>query len=164
MIGYATVDGERVALSSARTTRGREVVSAFGFADLNTNASTTSQSFFDAANEIEFTFNWFYADKDDIAMFSSGRIPVRHPQVDLGLPTNGTGKYEWRGFLHAGQAPARRPTPADGAITNWNNKPAAGWQAADDQWGYGSVHRSELLERRARPPADAHAGVHGRRR
>ena len=26
VIGYATVDGERVALSSARTTRGREVV------------------------------------------------------------------------------------------------------------------------------------------
>ena len=107
MLGYATVDGERVALSSARTTRGREVVSAFGFADLNDERPDRRESFFDVANEIEFTFNWFYADKDDVAMFSSGRIPVRHPQVDIGLPTKGTGKYEWRGFLHAGQAPAR---------------------------------------------------------
>ena len=40
-------------------------------------------------------------------MFSSGRLPVRHPQVDMGLPTNGTGKYEWRGFIAAGRAPAR---------------------------------------------------------
>jgi acyl-homoserine lactone acylase PvdQ len=145
VLGYATVNGERVALSSARSTRGREVVSAFGFADLNANVPTDAQSFFDVANEIEFTFNWFYADKDEVAMFSSGRIPVRHPQVDLGLPTIGTGKYEWRGFISQAKHP-QGTTPRDGAITNWNNKPAAGWQAADDQWGYGSVHRSELLQ------------------
>ena len=56
-------------------------------------------SFFDAAGKIDFTFNWFYADNNDIAMFSSGRLPEPHPQVDMGLPTDGTGKYEWRGFL-----------------------------------------------------------------
>ena len=145
VIGYATVDGERVALSSARTTRNREVVSAFGFADLNDGTVHDVDSFFDAANEIEFTFNWFYADKDDVAMFSSGRIPVRHPQVDLGLPTNGTGKYEWRGFLTQDKHP-HGTAPGDGTIVNWNNKPAPGWQAADDKWAYGSVHRNELLE------------------
>ena len=146
VLGYATVDGERVALSSARTTRGREVASAFGFADLNTNVPTDAQSFFDVASQIDFTFNWFYADDKDVAMYSSGRLPVRHPHVDIGLPTWGTGRYEWRGFLSADKHP-HGTAPADGTITNWNNKPAAGWEAADDQWGYGSVHRNNLLER-----------------
>jgi acyl-homoserine lactone acylase PvdQ len=152
VIGYATVDGERVALSSARSTRNREVVSAFGFAELNDNTVDDVESFYDAANKIEFTFNWFYADKDEVAMFSSGRIPRRHPQVDLGLPTKGTGKYEWRGFLRQDQHP-HGTAPADGTIVNWNNKPAPGWQAADDQWSYGSVHRNDLLESAARTPA-----------
>jgi acyl-homoserine lactone acylase PvdQ len=144
VIGYATVNGRRVAISSARTTRGREVASALGFADLNTNAVHDVQSFFDSANKIELTFNWFYADKDNIAMFSSGRLPVRHPQVDMGLPTNGTGKYEWRGFMSEDQHP-HGTEPSDGVITNWNNKQARGWQAADDQWAYGSLYREQML-------------------
>jgi acyl-homoserine lactone acylase PvdQ len=154
VLGYATVDGERVALSSARTTRGREVASAFGFADLNTNAPTDVQSFFDVVSQIEFTFNWFYADNEEIGMFSSGRLPVRHPQVDIGLPTDGSGRYEWRGFLTQDKHP-QGTTPADGTILNWNNKPAAGWQAADDNWSYGAVHRNDLLERTT-DPAQTH--------
>ena len=161
VLGYATVDGERVALSSARTTRGREVVAAFPFADLNANVPTDAESFFDVVSEIEFTFNWFYADDKDVGMYSSGRLPVRHPHVDIGLPTKGSGRYEWRGFLDADKHP-HGTTPADGTIVNWNNKPAAKWEAADDNWTYGSVHRNNLLERTRRPASDAHAGVHGR--
>ncbi len=144
VIGYATVKGKRVALASQRSTRGREVASALGFADLNSNEVHDVQSFNDAANKIDFSFNWFYADSDNIAMFSSGRLPVRHPQVDMGLPTNGTGKYEWRGFMTEDQHP-HGVEPNDGVITNWNNKQAAGWQAADDNWSYGSIHREQLL-------------------
>jgi Penicillin amidase len=36
--------------------------------------------------------------------------------------------------------------PSGARILNWNNKPAAEWTAADDEWAYGSVHRGELLE------------------
>jgi acyl-homoserine lactone acylase PvdQ len=152
VIGYATVDGERVALSSSRSTRNREVVSAFGFADLNDGTVHDVESFYDAANKIEFTFNWFYSDKDEVAMFSGGRIPNRHPQVDLGLPTKGTGKYEWRGFISRDKHP-HGTAPRDNTIVNWNNKPAPGWQAADDNWAYGSVHRVDLLETAANGPA-----------
>ena len=146
VIGYATVDGERVALSSARTTRGREVVSAFGFADLNLNVPTDADSFFDVVSGIELTFNWFYADKDEIAMYSSGRLPIRHPHVDIGLPDERHGTLRVARFPAANKHPHGK-TPADGSILNWNNKPAKNWQAADDQWGYGSVHRNNLLER-----------------
>jgi hypothetical protein len=31
-------------------------------------------------------------------------------------------------------------------IVNWNNRPAVDWGAADDNWSYGSVHRSTMLE------------------
>jgi acyl-homoserine lactone acylase PvdQ len=148
VIGYATVNGTRVALSSARSTRNREVVSAFGFAELNDSTVHSVNSFYRAANRIEFTFNWFYADKDNVAMFSSGLIPRRHRDVQLGLPTKGTGEFEWRGFLDRDRHP-HGTAPQDGTIVNWNNKPARRWQAADDQWGYGSVHRSELLEEAA---------------
>lgn len=30
-------------------------------------------------------------------------------------------------------------------MNNWNNKPARGFPASDDQWGYGSIGRVELL-------------------
>jgi acyl-homoserine lactone acylase PvdQ len=145
VIGYATVNGKRVAISRKRSTRGREGLSAFGFVDLNTNEVDSAKSFFRAMNQIEFTFNWFYADNRDIAMFSSGRLPRRHPHIDPGLPTIGTGKYEWRGFIPLSKHP-HQVNPRNGVILNWNNKPAPGFAAADDQWAYGSVHRNELLE------------------
>ncbi len=45
------------------------------------------------------TFNSFYIDNEHIAEYTSGKLPLRHPDVDPGLLTNGTGKYEWQGFL-----------------------------------------------------------------
>jgi acyl-homoserine lactone acylase PvdQ len=144
--GYARSNGERVAISNKRSTRGREVMSAIGFEDLNSNDVHDPASFADAMSKIEFTFNWFYADNENIALFSSGRVPVRAADVDLGLPTVGTGGYEWNGFYTPGQHP-QAVNPSGGRILNWNNKPASAWTAADDEWGYGSVHRGELLER-----------------
>jgi acyl-homoserine lactone acylase PvdQ len=142
--GYARSNGKRVAISNKRSTRGRELMSALGFADFNSNAVHDPASFIAAASKIEFTFNWFYADSDNIAMFSSGRVPRRADDLDLGLPTTGTGGFEWQGFLPASKHP-QAVDPSGAAIINWNNKPAAGWTAADDEWADGSVHRDELL-------------------
>src|SRR6266508_1059621 len=143
--GYARSDGQRVAILNKRSTRGRELMSALGFADLNSNTVHDPASFIAATSKIEFTFNWFYADNHNIAMLSSGRVPVRADGVDLGLLTIGTGAYEWQGFLPASKHP-QAVDPSGSTIINWNNKPAAGWTAADDEWAYGSVHRSELLQ------------------
>jgi acyl-homoserine lactone acylase PvdQ len=142
--GYATVGGRRVALSTRRSTRGRELMSALAFQDLNTNRVRDPQSFFRAMNQLEFTFNWFYADDRNIAMFSSGRLPVRAPDVASGLPTQGTGEFEWRGYEPLSRH-AQGVNPSSGAILNWNNKPARGFAASDDNWAYGPVQRVELL-------------------
>jgi len=95
--------------------------------------------------QIECTLNWFYADDHDIAMFSSGRLPKRPRGIDSGLPTVGTGRYEWRGFLSPAQH-AQVINPPSGAIVNWNNKSARDFGAADNNWGRGSIHRSLLLQ------------------
>jgi acyl-homoserine lactone acylase PvdQ len=95
------------------------------------------------------SFNGFYVDSKHIAYVSAGRLPVRAPGVDPGFPTVGTGDDDWRGFL----APAAHPQaidPPTGVLVNWNNKPAPGFSAADDNFAYGTVHRSLLLSRSVR--------------
>jgi len=145
VIGYATAQGRRVAISQKRATRGREALNAFAFADLNTNRVSSARSFLRVMAQIEFTFNWFYADDRDIAMFSSGRLPKRPRGIDSGLPTVGSGRYEWKGFLSPAEH-AQGINPPSGTIVNWNNTPATGFGAADSLWGRGSIHRSLLLQ------------------
>ena len=144
VIGYATVAGKRVAISAQRSTRGRELLSARAFYDLNTGRVSSAQSFLKSMGAVEFSFNWFYVDHRDIAYFSSGRLPVRAAGTDPALPTHGAGGYDWRGFVpFAGHA--RGINPSSGVILNWNNKPAANVGAADANFAYGSVQRVDLL-------------------
>jgi acyl-homoserine lactone acylase PvdQ len=144
--GYARAGGVKVAIALARTTRGRELRSIEPFYRLNTQQVRSAREFVRAMAGVEFAFNWFYADSKDIAMFSSGRLPLRAPGTDPSLPTVGTGDYDWRGFLTPAQH-ARAIDPPSDEILNWNNKPAAGVGAADSNWSYGSVQRVQLLQR-----------------
>ena len=82
VVGYATVDGRRVAISSKRSTRGRETLSAFFIEDLMTNKINSARSFLKSAQAFEVTFNVFYEDDRDIATMSTGRLPLRAPGVD----------------------------------------------------------------------------------
>ena len=144
VVGYATVGGKRVAISVQRSTRGRELLSTRAFYDLNTGRVTSAKDFLTTMNAVEFSFNWFYADDRDIALFSSGRLPIRAVGTDPALPTVGTGENDWRGFLPF-TGHARGINPPSGAILNWNNRPAADVGAADSNFAYGSVHRVDLL-------------------
>jgi acyl-homoserine lactone acylase PvdQ len=119
-------------------------VSALFFLDLSTNAVRSARDFAQAAAGMELTFNWFYADDRDIAQFTSGRLPVRPPTVDPGLPTKGDGEHEWRGFVPA-SAHAQSINPRSGMILNWNNKPARGFAGSDSEWTWGPVQRVDLL-------------------
>lgn len=143
--GYARVGGVKVAIALERSTRGRELVSTQPFYKLDTQQVHSAKEFLATMAGVEFSFNWFYADSKDIAMFSSGRLPVRAAGTDPALPTVGTGAYDWQGFLTPGQH-AQGIDPPSGTILNWNNKPAAGVGAADSNWSYGSVQRVQLLE------------------
>jgi acyl-homoserine lactone acylase PvdQ len=165
VIGYASVNGTRVAISQQRSTRGREIVSARAFYALNTGRVTSARQFQRTMSAVEFSLNWFYADDRDIAFFSSGRLPLRGPGIDPGLPTVGTGEYDWRGFLPAA-GHAQAINPRSGVLLNWNNKPAANVGAADSNFAYGSVQRVELIvaeiaKRKKHTLASATAAMNG---
>ncbi len=146
VVGYANVAGRRVAITTKRSSRGRDLLSALAFDDVDRGRVHSAKDFVRVMNQVEFGFNWTYADDRDIAFFSSGRMPVRPREVELGLPTDGTGNFEWRGFLPA-RAHPQAIDPRSGVLVNWNNKPALGFASADDQWTYGSLQRVQMLSR-----------------
>jgi acyl-homoserine lactone acylase PvdQ len=144
--GYATVNGERVAISSKRSSYGEDVLDILFNRRISNGSVDSARSFIQAANQSPQTFNSFYIDDKQIAEFTSGKLPIRHPQVDPGLPTKGTGEYEWSGFLTRKDKP--KGIKRGGKIVNWNNGVAHRFGAADDQWGRnGSVQRVDLLNR-----------------
>ncbi|UTI66588.1 penicillin acylase family protein [Paraconexibacter antarcticus] len=145
VLGYAKSHGRKVALSFDRASRGRDVLWELMFSRFSSGRVKDPKSFFAAAATSPFTFNVAYADDRHIATYSAGRLPIRDPRVDPRLPTNGTGPYDWKGFLPAAKH-AQALDPADGALVNWNNKPAPGFGPSDSEWGYGSVHRVQLLK------------------
>jgi acyl-homoserine lactone acylase PvdQ len=146
VVGYANVGGRRVAISSKRSSYGRDTLDQLPFQDLTLGRVRTPQQFTRAFLRSPQTFNAFYADDRHIAEVTTGRLPLRAPDVDPGLPTNGDGNHEWRGFLSAARHP-QQIDPSSGQIVNWNNKVARGFEAADNEWSYGISHRVNLLDR-----------------
>jgi acyl-homoserine lactone acylase PvdQ len=155
VIGYATVGGRRVAISQRRASYGRDILDQLPFQDLTNNRVRGPRGFIRSFLQTPQTFNAFYADDRDIAMVTTGRLPLRAPDVDPGLPTSGDGGHEWRGWLPAAAHP-QQINPRGGRLVNWNNKSARGFEAADDAWSYGSAHRVDLLNTRL----DRHRGKH----
>lgn len=144
-----TVAGAPVAVVIERSTYGREAASILGFSRFNDPGYVTdATSFKKAANGVDYTFNWFYADNRDIAFFSSGRLPVRASGTDTDLPRWAGRSYDPTGWLPAAGHP-QQVNPPTGYLASWNNKPARDFSAADDKWSDGSIHRSQALSRRA---------------
>jgi acyl-homoserine lactone acylase PvdQ len=141
--GTVTVDGQLYAIANDRADRGREPAGELAFSDLDSNRVHSPEQFFEAANELETTFNMAYIDSKNIAYFSTGRLPILAPGTDPSLPTLGNGEYDWRGFLSLDQHP-HEVAPASGLFLNWNTKPAPEWGAASDNFSYGAVQRVQL--------------------
>jgi acyl-homoserine lactone acylase PvdQ len=146
------VHGQPVAYASARTTYFHEADSALGFSALNDpGAVHDARSFQRAASDINFAFNWLYADAKDVAYYQSGWYPQRAPHTSPDFPIFGTGPYDWRGLntdLHTEKllSYARHPNAINQPfIVSWNNKQAPRWSAADDNYHWGSAFRAQLL-------------------
>ena len=110
------------------------------------------------AAKIDYTFNWFYVDNRDTGYFVSGLDPVRPTNVDPTLPTWGTGNAEWTGLSCPRSQHVHEVNPPQGFFVSWNNKPAPGFAAADDQYGYGQVFRSIMLVNQLQGAFAAHPG------
>jgi Penicillin amidase len=134
-----------------------ELDSAAGFAQFNDPSQMKNpQDFFNAANKIGYTFNWFYTDNQHIAYFNSGLNPVRAPHTDPPFPS--WSRYAWRGLN-----PSAQMTPASlterqmvenahphvidqDYLTSWNNKQAPGYGDGATGQEFSSVYRSQLLD------------------
>jgi hypothetical protein len=144
VIGTATSHGRPVVLTRRRSTFGRDGLNLAALKDMTDGKATTPQRFFSTANEFGFTFNWAYVSRHATAYFSSGLLPRRARGLDRGLPTLGTGAYEWQGYLSRDEHPHDVGGPGD-LLLNWNNKAAPGFMHGDDT-PLGSVHRVELFD------------------
>ncbi len=170
----AEIHGKPVAFTKLRATYYHEVDSALGFADFNNPQRMQSpQEFMKAACKIQYTFNWFFIDQEQIAYFNSGINPERDTQAHPDLPTRA--KDEWQGWTPPSQkllsgAPIQasdvdprtnisdqqpcsaHPQVVDQPyITSWNNKQAPGSRAPDNDYSRGPVFRSSMLDDRVEP-------------
>jgi hypothetical protein len=145
VIGTATVKRRAYAFARKRSTYGRDALNLAALKDMTEGRGTTPASFMKSANQFGFTFNWGYINRTGTANFSSGRLPVRPKGLDRRLPTLGTGKYNWKGFLKQRQHPNDTGGPK-GFLRNWNNRSAPGFMHGDDE-PYGSVQRVELFDK-----------------
>ncbi|MFE1437605.1 penicillin acylase family protein [Streptomyces sp. NPDC058739] len=151
----ATVDGKKVAYTTLRSSFLHEADSIIGFQMLNDPDHVTGpESFRTAAQHINYTFNWFYADSEHTAYYNSGDNPVRAQDVDPDFPVWARQAHEWRDWDPAANTAAYTPPSAHPNSTDqdyyvsWNNKQADGYSAAP--WGEGSVHRGDLLDARVK--------------
>jgi acyl-homoserine lactone acylase PvdQ len=151
VIARAMIGGQPYAYTKLRITYFHEVdPSALGFADFNNpEKMRTPQDFMRAANNIAYTFNWFYADNKHIAYFNSGANPVRPSYVDPNLPTFGRDPFLWQHFNPTNDTADIQPASAhphvidQDYLTSWNNR-----QAPNYNTGYSSLYRSQPLDER----------------
>ncbi|MFF1480783.1 penicillin acylase family protein [Streptomyces sp. NPDC058301] len=151
----ATVGGKQVAYTSLRSTYRHEADSIIGFQMFNDPTYVKDAATFQqAAQHVDYAFNWFYADSRTAAYYNSGKNPVRDPDVDPSLPVAADRAYEWQGFDPAYNTadytpPAQHPqSVGQDYYISWNNKQAKEYTAAG--FGNGSVHRGNLLDDRVK--------------
>ena len=142
--GYATAGGKRVAIARKRASFGRDVLWQLPFRDATIGRITGTRSFVKAFARSPFTFNVGYADDRDIAMFSAGELPAPRPARRPAAPDARHGRLRVARHARLEKLP-QQVNPGGGALLNWNNSPAPGFGAADDNWSYGSLHRVSLL-------------------
>ncbi len=156
------VGGTPVVYTQLRSTYQHELDSARGFLDFNTPDRMESPAEFQkAASRIGFTFNWFFANRKDIAYFNSGDNPQRADGTDPNFPVRACPTdacaFQWRNWdpatFVASYTPFEQHPQAINPpyMTSWNNKQAPGYRAADENYSYGSIFRSQSLDDALKP-------------
>jgi penicillin amidase len=141
------VNGKPVAFVRNRYFWKKELDSIAAFYKWNTRVRNI-KDFRKAASEFSMNFNAFYADANDIGWFHVGYLPKRPRGMHPSLPTWGTGRWEFKKKRFPFRRHPQVINPDQGWISNWNNKPAVGWDNTDHCCGgkWGSVQRVSLLQ------------------
>ena len=135
---------ERLAWVQRTTTRGDELDGAFAMTDVA--RADEYDEFVAALADLPFSFNYLYADSEDIAHVHTGRLPERNPDLDPRFPAPADA-HEWRETHEGTDLGIVVRNPSRGYLAQWNNAPVAGWRAGDEEGRWGSLHRVDLLDR-----------------
>lgn len=134
---------EHIAWCQRTTTRGDELAGVFAWAELGRQESFAE---FEAQlAEFPFTFNFIYADDEDIACVHTGKVPDRNPDLDHRFPAPGA-DHRWESMTTGTGMGMTVRNPDSGYFVQWNNAPVAGWRAGDTAGRWGSIHRVDLLD------------------
>ena len=152
----ATRRGKPVAYTSLRATYWHEVDAAGAFAAWNSPDMTRSaDDFVEHAFKNDLTFNWFYADDEEIAYVNSGANPKRPRNTPGDLPVRAKPQFMWRDYdaelaTFKREPLRKRPQVVDQRfLTSWNNKHARGYRN-DGIRDYTPVYRVDSLDERIR--------------
>ncbi len=147
---YSTVHGlvtgfdvaKNTAYSKKRTWDGLEVQSLMAW--INSMKAQNWDQFQEQAAKMAITINWYYSDTGgNIGYIFTGKFPDRPANQDFRLPALGDGSMEWKGLLPFSKNP-KVFNPAQGYLTNWNNKPQPSWNNADYMFWGQADHNEEL--------------------
>ena len=133
-----------------------EADSIIGFQMLNDPDYVKSpQTFQSAAQHINYTFNWFYADSTHTAYYNSGNNPVRADRRRRRVPGVGAGGLRVAelgpGDQHRRVHPGLRSTPTPSTRTTTSPGTTSRPRTTPrPRWGDGSVHRGNLLDDRVK--------------
>lgn len=138
---------ERIAWCQRTTTRGEELSGVFQWAELGRQESF--EEFETQLAEFPFTFNFIYADAEEIAYVHTGSVPDRNGDLDHRFPAPGA-THRWESITTGTGLTMTVRDPDRGYVAQWNNAPVVGWRAGDVAGRWGSIHRVELLDRLTR--------------
>ena len=143
--GTVTVAGKPYAVANLRASRGREALGAFIGSAFNEgalhgprNAATPAAS--TSLSTCSTLITGISPSSPPAGCRSARPGPIR------ACPRSAPAQVRLARLPQAGIKHPQAINPKSGLILNWNNKPAAGFGAADSNWTYQSVHRVDLFK------------------
>lgn len=146
-----------VAVSRKRSTYLKEADPAVSILRMNRGQADTAEEFIEAYRDHNLSTNWAFANATELGYVHGGLFPRRPDTIHPDFPVWGTGFWEWapagpagetRGdddYLEIDEHP-NEANPPRGYVASWNNRTASDWGSADNNWGYSSVYRADMLE------------------
>jgi penicillin G amidase len=130
--------------SKKRSWEGHEVETSVAWVEL---ARTTNfKAWRKKLSRMATNINFYYLDKKgNIGYTHTGKYPIRKNGHDNRLPAPGDGSMDWQSYLPFKKNP-HVYNPAQGYITNWNNRPEHNWHNSDLWWRrWGKAERVDIL-------------------
>jgi penicillin amidase len=132
--GPVTQWGNGVAFTLKQSWQGELMKTFVGMIKLM--QSKNNAQFLEACSKINCAVNYGWTDdQGNFGYVYCGKIPNTNPQVDLRLPTPGTGEYDWQGY-HPFSWNPKGTNIRRGYIVNWNNIPTLDFEYNDGYLGY----------------------------